>query len=109
MRKSTIMMIAVAMLLGFASTDASAGEKHCPEYAGIAKMYSYFYNWMRDDDGDGIPNCIDPDYVKPEDGTGYGRHKGDGTCSDDCDKTPDRIRDRTRLHQIDCLKSRITR
>ena len=28
------------------------------------------YKWLRDDDGDGIPNCDDPDYVPPEDGDG---------------------------------------
>lgn len=109
MRKITIMMIAVTMMLGFVSTDTNAGNMHRPEDAGIAKLYSYFFNWMRDDDGDGIPNCLDPDYVKPEDGTGNGKHKGDGTCSDDCDKTPDRIRDRTRLHLNDCQKKRISR
>lgn len=26
---------------------------------------------FRDADGDGIPNYLDPDWVKPEDGTGY--------------------------------------
>jgi hypothetical protein len=32
----------------------------------------------RDSDNDGIPNCIDPDWVRPQDGTGYmgrGGHK----------------------------------
>ena len=28
------------------------------------------HKWLRDDDGDGIPNCLDPDYVPPEDGDG---------------------------------------
>lgn len=31
------------------------------------------YQWLRDADGDGIPNCDDPDYVPPQDGTGYGK------------------------------------
>ncbi len=26
---------------------------------------------MRDADGDGIPNCQDPDWTRPQDGTGY--------------------------------------
>jgi hypothetical protein len=25
----------------------------------------------RDDDNDGVPNCLDPDWVGPKDGTGY--------------------------------------
>ncbi len=35
-------------------------------------------DYARDDDGDGIPNGLDPDYVKPMDGTGrklaYGKN-----------------------------------
>lgn len=31
--------------------------------------------WLRDDDGDGIPNCEDPDYVPPE--GGGNQHRGD--------------------------------
>jgi len=37
---------------------------------------AYSYQLTRDDDGDGIPNGQDPDWVKPADGTGYqGQHK----------------------------------
>ncbi len=50
-------------------------------------------DYARDDDGDGIPNGLDPDYVKPMDGTGrklaYGRNgerghrgAGSGLCTD---------------------------
>lgn len=52
------------------------------------------YKWLRDDDGDGIPNCLDPDYLKPEDGTGYG--KLGPALSGDCDGDKDQIRLRTR-------------
>ncbi len=31
---------------------------------------------FRDHDGDGIPNHLDPDWVKPQDGTGYGSGNG---------------------------------
>jgi hypothetical protein len=31
---------------------------------------------FRDNDGDGIPNCQDPDWAPPQDGTGY--HGGNG-------------------------------
>ena len=41
--------------------------------ASPSVMAGNFYQWLRDDDGDGIPNCLDPDYVRPEDGTGYGK------------------------------------
>ena len=29
------------------------------------------FAWLRDDDGDGIPNGMDDDWIRPEDGTGY--------------------------------------
>jgi len=111
MRKITIVTIAITLLLGFVSTDSKAGMMLRPDDAGIAKMYSFFYNWLRDDDGDGIPNCQDPDYIKPADGTGYGKLNGAGTgdCSEDCDGTPDRIRDQTRLKLKDCSKLNIIR
>ena len=33
-------------------------------------------DFARDHDNDGIPNCQDPDWTRPEDGTGYmNRHK----------------------------------
>ncbi len=28
-------------------------------------------DFARDHDGDGVPNCQDPDWTRPEDGTGY--------------------------------------
>jgi len=108
MGRTIIIAILAVMLLGLVSTDSNAGMMLRPDDAGIAKMYSYFfnYNWLRDDDGDGIPNCLDPDYVKPEDGTGYGKVTGAGDCTGDCDGTPDRIRDRTKLQlkDKDCTK-----
>lgn len=33
---------------------------------------------FRDHDGDGIPNHDDPDWVRPQDGTGYGAGNGAG-------------------------------
>lgn len=102
MRMLTSIAVAVIVLLSVVSTDTHAGMLNRPDHAGIAKAYNYFYNWLRDDDGDGIPNCLDPDYEKPEDGTGYGKVKGTGTCSEDCDGTPDRIRDRLRIKLNDC-------
>lgn len=37
----------------------------------------------RDADGDGIPNCQDPDWARPQDGSGYkgGAGKGTGTAA----------------------------
>jgi len=33
-------------------------------------------DFQRDYDGDGIPNCQDPDWTRPEDGTGYKNRLG---------------------------------
>jgi len=34
--------------------------------------------WSFDDDGDGIPNCQDPDYVQPKNGSGKKLGQGQG-------------------------------
>jgi hypothetical protein len=65
--------------------------------AGEGNFFKHFYQWLRDDDGDGVPNCLDPDYVRPEDGSGYGKlGPAGGSGSGDCDGAQDRIRLRTR-------------
>jgi hypothetical protein len=33
---------------------------------------------LRDHDNDGVPNCQDPDWAPPKDGTGFQEHKGKG-------------------------------
>lgn len=35
---------------------------------------------MKDADGDGIPNAQDPDFVRPQDGSGAGSGSGTGVC-----------------------------
>src|SRR4030042_6899479 len=35
-------------------------------------------DFQRDHDNDGIPNCQDPDWTRPEDGTGYKNKFGQG-------------------------------
>ncbi len=59
MRKVFSVLAVIVAVFVLAAPSAMAGD--------------FFYNWLRDDDGDGIPNCIDGDYVPPEDGTGYGK------------------------------------
>ena len=36
------------------------------------------FAWFRDNDGDGIPNGMDDDWVRPEDGSGYQLKHGFG-------------------------------
>jgi len=55
-----VALFSCAILLGVSSVEAVT-----------APLYGSGFQWLRDDDGDGIPNHLDPDWVRPEDGTGY--------------------------------------
>lgn len=104
MRKMiTAAVVLVAVLaLGVPSVMAANGN------GGSEKgPFEFLYKWLRDADGDGIPNCLDPDYVRPQDGSGFGNlgpmvstgagdqlrdqdqlkekdQLKDGSCDDDC-------------------------
>jgi hypothetical protein len=60
--RTLTLFAAVALLIGAVATvqpaSAARGTGTCPNPS------------MQDADGDGIPNCMDPDYVRPLDGTG---------------------------------------
>jgi hypothetical protein len=66
MRQSIILAIVILAALVFATTPAAAGNGY-----GQTDDWSGF-RWARDDDGDGIPNGLDPDWTRPRDGSGYG-------------------------------------
>jgi hypothetical protein len=65
--RSLTLLAAIALVIGVVATvqpaSAAGGTGTCPNPS------------MQDADGDGIPNCMDPDYVRPLDGTGnkYGK------------------------------------
>ncbi len=64
----------VAFVLAFTVDSASAQTTGGTGKAAAQKSWGSF-----DDDGDGIINCQDPDYVRPMDGTGKklgNRHAG---------------------------------
>ncbi len=67
--KRTISFSLVLLMLGVFSllTLDSAFSQQVGNQFGKKNMEQY---GPRDDDGDGIPNGKDPDYVKPKDGTG---------------------------------------
>ena len=88
-----------ALVLAFTVDNASAQTTTAPGKASTQKSWGSF-----GDDGDGIINCQDPDYVRPMDGTGKklgkmhagqfgkgnGMHRGgklDGTGTGVCDGT----------------------
>ena len=55
----------VAFLFAFTVDSASAQTTTVPGKASTQQKWGSF-----DDDGDGIINCQDPDYVRPMDGSG---------------------------------------
>jgi hypothetical protein len=59
MRRIIFILGMVAFVVTLGSSAASAGDGS----GGFA--------WLRDNDGDGIPNGMDDDWVRPADGTGY--------------------------------------
>jgi len=112
-------LVFVGALVVFA---LALGASHAQAVTGPIYGLSGF-QWLRDDDGDGIPNHLDDDWVRPEDGTGYQMKHGiisPTTCSSyqieqsrqtfrfmwqHHVKNPgaeaDQIRDRIRLHDGD--------
>lgn len=64
--------LALGVLLGLLTTDAQAQGRGQEFGKGVGlHQYGPF-----DEDGDGIPNGLDPDYVKPKDGSGNQFGKG---------------------------------
>jgi len=66
MRKLSTLILVFIVAFTFGAVAANAGN-------GDAKgnLFHNFYQWMADDDGDGIPNGQDEDWMGPGDGTGY--------------------------------------
>ncbi|UCF05873.1 MAG: hypothetical protein JSV33_02210 [bacterium] len=96
MRKATTIVLALMLLLVIGSAESMAAGPFGTKGDGTGNAFAYFYQWLRDSDGDGVPNGLDPDWVRPEDGTGYGRQNGGGDGCDDCEGAYVRDRDRDR-------------
>ncbi len=97
----SILAVMIVVFVLAAPSVMAGGDKNRHEHS---YAFKYFHQWFRDDDGDGVPNCIDPDYVRPEDGTGYGKlgpALGSGPCGGEGDGVPDRDRIRIRDQKRD--------
>lgn len=73
-----LMAISAALILIVASANAQGfgpgpGDGVCNF---IDENGDGFNDLAPDHDGDGIPNGLDPDWVRPEDGSGYQHHTG---------------------------------
>ena len=67
------LMVGLAIVIGASDANAEGGKMRL----------SHFFNfeWFRDADGDGIPNCLDDDWTPPQDGTGYQDKHGLGSAN----------------------------
>lgn len=80
-RFRVVLMVAVSMLITgitFAAVDRKEAATGPLTQKNILQRYGFIdenadgiNDLARDADNDGIPNCIDPDWVRPQDGTGY--------------------------------------
>lgn len=64
------LLATIALTLAIAATAAQAAGPNAPGSCPSP--------WMQDADGDGIPNGQDPDYLRPQDGTGSQYRRGAG-------------------------------
>lgn len=73
MRRTALLAFLVGFAIVIGATDASA------EGGKLRLSHFFNYEWFRDADGDGIPNCLDDDWTRPQDGTGYQDKHGAGS------------------------------
>jgi len=73
---AVILTLALPAAAAFAQADSTQGKEpqNRPEDAGVCRFVDAdgdgFNDLAPDHDGDGIPNGLDPDWVKPENGDG---------------------------------------
>lgn len=95
----TLLALTIALLLSVSFSQAQTTPPTTPIQHGekFVDANGDGYNDLAPDaDGDGIPNGQDPDFVKPQDGSGRGAGKGRGFnrfVDEDGDGINDRLRD----------------
>jgi hypothetical protein len=75
MRKVAVLIAVLACMTLCVFSEAKALTIYTSSiYDGVLEIVQsgYYFNWLRDDDGDGIPNGDDETWTRPLDGTGYG-------------------------------------
>jgi len=77
-------LIVGLLVLGLLSVGVVAlagngsGGKGTDDWTAARGTGECSYQEDRDSDGDGIPNCDDPDWTRPLDGTGYSQMQAQG-------------------------------
>lgn len=74
MRRVFLLALLVGISIAICASDANAE-------GGKMRLRHFFnFEWLRDADGDGIPNCLDDDWTPPQNGTGYQDTHGFGSA-----------------------------
>lgn len=69
--KRMFILVAISALLMVVTTPVAEAANPMTSFFVSCGAWSHMYNWLQDDDGDGIPNGLDEDWIAPKDGTGY--------------------------------------
>ena len=72
MKRSSLCLITAVLIMMVSVPTVFAGGPNGPQQNDCENPVGNLYKWLRDADGDGIPNCEDPDWTAPKDGSGYG-------------------------------------
>jgi len=74
----TLAVIGTAALAFATTTEKTSGQPQAISQKELVQRFGFIdengdgiNDLARDADNDGIPNCMDPDWTRPEDGTGY--------------------------------------
>lgn len=81
---SFFVIASLSVALAYAASTGTETAKSQSTSKFVLQQYGFvdedgdgINDLARDADNDGIPNCMDPDWVRPQDGTGYqNRHGG---------------------------------
>lgn len=79
MTKKLMFILGLVLIFGMFALNAANGFKNGSgngECIFIDENGDGINDNFRDHDGDGIPNFEDPDWIRPQDGTGYGSGQG---------------------------------
>ncbi len=85
-RIHVVLLLAAGILLAGTLAFAALNDETAPgplTRKGILQRYGFIdedgdgiNDLARDSDNDGIPNCVDPDWARPQDGTGFMNRHG---------------------------------
>jgi hypothetical protein len=64
-------MVRYVFLIAVFMSAMTLGASQASAVTGPGQDFGYYFRWLRDADGDGIPNGLDDDWMRPKDGDGF--------------------------------------